>query len=136
MRFSAMAKGKKTGGRDFKKGEGGKKPLPEVIRQKSAETKPQIIDAYHTIAQLTPEEKNTYQPRTLIEEGILKCVKDFTKTGKTTEIRHIWAECHGKPKESVDVNMPGVKRFEIAFDDNNPTENPENISTTGTPEQV
>jgi hypothetical protein len=108
-----MAKGKKTGGRDFKKGEGGRKPLPPEIKAISNATKPQIISAYWKIANLSVESVREFKPENLIEAGIMKCVLDFAKTGKTSDICKIWAECHGRPVESHDIKSDGP--IEIVF---------------------
>lgn len=121
---------KKTRFKDGNKGGPGRTPLPEAIREISNHTKTDIINAYYRCSQMGLKEAAQYQPITLLEAGIMKCFADFIHTGKTDQIRHIWAECHGKPKESVDVNMPGVKRFEIAFDDHYEASNTDNISTT------
>jgi hypothetical protein len=78
----------------------GKPPLPDVIKDMTRETKPAIIEAYYKISNLSPEKVDDYKPKTMLEKGILKTVKEFTRNGKTDQIRHIWAECHGKPKET------------------------------------
>jgi hypothetical protein len=99
----------------FQKGNpgGGRKRLPEDIRAISNSTKPQIITAYWKIASLPLDAVTKYKPDNILEAGILRCLAEFAKSGKTDQIRHLWAECHGKPKESLDVNMPGAKRIII-----------------------
>ena len=88
----------------FAKGSNGSSPgrpkLPDVIKDMTRETKPAIIEAYYKISNLSPEKADHYHPKTLLEKGILKTVKEFAQKGKTDQIRHIWAECHGKPKET------------------------------------
>jgi hypothetical protein len=99
----------------FQKGNqlGGRKPLPADIRAISNATKPQIIEAYWNIASLQIDAITKYKPKNILEAGILRCFVEFTKNGKTDQICRIWAECHGKPKESIDVTMPGAKRIII-----------------------
>ena len=99
-----MAKGFKSGGRNFKKGEGGRKPLPPEIKVIANQTKPAIIEAYWKIINIHPDNIGDFKPETLLETGILRTVIDFVKTGKVDQIRHIWAECHGKPKESMELS--------------------------------
>jgi hypothetical protein len=105
-----LKKGQKHTG-SFKpgnKGGPGKPKLPEEIRQIALHTKQDIIDAYFHLSRLTPEQAGKYKPKTILEEGIIKCFNDFSKTGRTDQMRHLWAECHGKPKESVDLNIPNL----------------------------
>lgn len=109
-----MAKGRKTGGRDFQKGNkhGGRPQLPDEIKSITRDTKPQVIAAYWKISNLTPAQADKYKPTNYIESGILKTLKEFARTGKTDNIRHLWAECHGKPRESVDISS-GVPPLNI-----------------------
>jgi hypothetical protein len=104
-----MATGKKTGGRGFKKGQsgnpGGRPALPDEIKAITRETKPQIIEAYYKLATMPFSDFKSYKPITAIEAGIQKCLKKFSTSGKTDQIRHIWAECHGKPKETIDAKV-------------------------------
>ena len=101
-----MAKGKKTGGRDYSKGHsmGGRKPLPPEIKELSNATKPEIIVAYWKISHLTTKEIKEIKisKLSLLEQGILNTMKKFASTGSTGDIARIWAECHGKPIEYKD----------------------------------
>jgi len=101
-----MAKGKKTGGRDFPKGHtyGGRKALPEEIRVMAGELKPEFIRAYCKLSQLSFTEAKQYKPESTIEAGILKCLLNFAQTGRTDQIYKIWDQTHGKPKESIDIS--------------------------------
>lgn len=94
----------------FKKGQsgnpGGRPALPEEIKKITRETKPQIIAAYYKLAVMPVDAFREYQPDTMIEAGIKKCIREFAKTGKADQIRHVWAECHGKPKETIDLFTP------------------------------
>lgn len=103
----------------FKKGQTtnpkGRPALPEVIKEMTRETKPDIIAAYYKFSRMTKAEEAALDQSslTLLELGIKKALDTFAKTGRTDQVRHIWAECHGKPKESIDVTMPGAKRIII-----------------------
>jgi len=85
---------------------GGKKPLPEDIKIIANSTKPAIITAYHKLSNMRVSEADKYEPANLLESGIKTCLQDFSKTGKTDQVRHIWAECHGKPKETSEITVP------------------------------
>jgi hypothetical protein len=105
-----LRKGQKHKG-SFKpgnKGGPGKPKLPEEIRLIATHTKQDIIDAYFRLSRLTPAQAGKYKAKTVLEMGILKCFHDFTRTGRTDQMRHLWAECHGKPKESVELNIPNI----------------------------
>jgi hypothetical protein len=91
----------------FKEGQsgnpGGRPKLPPEIKEISKQTKPAIIEAYWKISNIDPKKAQNFKPKTLLEAGILKCMADFIKTGKTSEVSRIWAECHGKPRESIEL---------------------------------
>jgi hypothetical protein len=93
----------------FKKGNvpisPGRPKLPEEIKAISRETKPHIIAAYYKLSTMPIEDVKQYVPENMIEAGIARCLADFATSGRTDHIRHIWAECHGKPVESVDANI-------------------------------
>ena len=103
----------------FKKGQvnnpKGRPALPEEIKEISRQTKPEIIAAYWKFSRMTKSELSATESGslTLLELGVKKVMENFSRNGKTDQIRHLWAECHGKPKESLDVNMPGAKRIII-----------------------
>ena len=88
---------------------GGRPKLPEEIKEIRSSTKIDILCGYYKIAQMTLEQAKEYKPENLLEAGIMKCFSDFIHTGKTDQIRHVWAECHGKPKESIDITTDGEK---------------------------
>ncbi len=95
----------------FKKGNPGgpgRKKLPPEIRELSAQTKPAIIEAYFYLSTMSIDRVQTYKPKTMLEAGIMKCLLDFMRTGRTAEISRIWAECHGRPKESVELEIPNI----------------------------
>jgi hypothetical protein len=100
-----MAKSKTSFQKGHRAVSPGRPALPEIIKEKSRETKPQIIESYHRLAMMPYKDFKGYEPLTAIDAGIKKCISNFVKTGKTAEIRHIWAECHGKPVESIDANI-------------------------------
>ncbi len=91
----------------FKKGNksGGRPPLPAHIKEIIRGTKPQIIEAYWKIANMPLDKIKDYKPQNLLEAGTLKCLMEFAKTGKTDYIYRLWAECHGRPKESIDFDV-------------------------------
>ena len=95
----------------FQKGEsgnpGGRPKTPEEIKLIRSYTKNDIALAYYKFAQMKISEAEEYEPENLLEAGILKCFSDFIGTGKTDQIRHIWAEVHGKPRETVDLGISG-----------------------------
>lgn len=86
----------------------GRKPLPPEIRALSNQTKPAIIDAYYRLSTMSLAAVQVYKPQNILEAGILKCLADFAKSGRTSEVSRIWAECHGKPKETVDMLIPNL----------------------------
>lgn len=94
---------------------GGRPALPPVIKEISRETKPHIIAAYWKLANLPVDKAVKYKPANMIEAGIRTCLVAFKETGKTDQIRHIWAECHGKPVESVDIQGNLETKIEIEF---------------------
>lgn len=98
-------------------GGGGRKPLPPEVREISNATKPAIIEAYWKISNLPVSEIQAFKPATLLEAGILRCLAAFAKDGKTDQISRIWAECHGRPKESIDLNQTGHVVIHIDNDD-------------------
>jgi len=102
----------------FKKGNGGggRKPLPPEVREISNATKPAIIEAYWKISNLPVSEIQAFKPATLLEAGILRCLAAFAKDGKTDQISRIWAECHGKPKESIDLNQTGDMSVKVTIE--------------------
>lgn len=95
----------------FQKGEsgnpGGRPKTPDEIKAIRGHTKNDIALAYYKFAQMKLNEAEEYEPENLLEAGILKCFSDFIGTGKTDQIRHIWAEVHGKPTESIDLGISG-----------------------------
>lgn len=97
------------------KSTGGRVPLPDICKVKARETKPQIILSYSELASMTPAKLKAHKPRTAIEAGIQTCLLAFIDSGKTDQIRHIWAECHGKPVESVDIQGNIETKIEIEF---------------------
>lgn len=96
----------------FKKGNpgGGRKPLPKEIRELSAKTKPAIIAAYWKLSNMNLTQIEALDPgkMTMIEAIIARCLVRAYKSGQTGELSRIWAECHGKPKESVELEIPNI----------------------------
>jgi hypothetical protein len=84
---------------------GGRKPLPEDVKAIATSTKPQLIRTYWKFANMSLSEVKNYKPENLIESGILNCLKIFAASGSTDQIKYIWAECHGKPRETIDATI-------------------------------
>lgn len=106
----------------FKPGEtgnpGGRPKLPDDVRAIRASTKEDIIRAYYTFASMSIDEANEYKPRNLLEAGVLRCFSDFITTGKTDQIRHIWAEVHGKPAQAFELSGADGKELNLVININ------------------
>jgi hypothetical protein len=83
----------------------GRPKLPPEVREIKLHTKADIIQAYYKISMMPEKEAKEYIAATVLEAGILKCFDDFVRTGRTDQVKHLWAECHGKPSESVSVDI-------------------------------
>lgn len=102
-----MAKGKKTGGRDFKKGNvpksPGRKPLPPDIREAKNYILEDIIKSVYNARTMTVSEatKNLSTMK-LGERAIINSYLNFDYQGiKIFEDRVL-----GKPKETAEITMP------------------------------
>jgi len=98
-----MAKGKKTGGRNFKKGEGGRKPLPEDIKMARNLSYEEMCKTVIEVRNLSPEEvrEENMDKMPLGKRAILNAYVKLDYMGIKVYEDRLW----GKPKESVEIEI-------------------------------
>ena len=108
-----MAKGKKTGGRDFKKGEGGRKPLPADIKAARNLSYEEMCRSVIEVRNLTPEQvkKIDLDKETLGKRAILNAFVKLDYKGIKEYEDRLW----GKAKETVDLDL-GDNNFKIIIE--------------------
>jgi len=106
-----MAKGKKTGGRNFKKGEGGRKPLPEDIKMARNLSYEEMCKTVIEVRKLTPEKvkDENMDKMPLGKRAILNAYAKLDYKGIKEYEDRLW----GKAKESYDIELP--EGIEIEF---------------------
>ena len=77
----------------------GRPKLPDDIRAIRQASTEQIARAYNKFAYLDIQQINLVKPENLLESGILRALVDFAQKGNPENIRHIWDQVHGKPKQ-------------------------------------
>jgi hypothetical protein len=98
-----MAKGKKTGGRNFQKGEGGRKPLPDDIK---AARNLSYEDMCRTVIKVRQYKKGELDKidknkLTLGELAIINAYEKLDYQGIKCYEDRLW----GKAKETIDANI-------------------------------
>ena len=102
-----MAKGKKTGGRDFKKGEGGRKPLPDDIKAARNLSYEDMCRTVIDVRNMTPTEveKKDLDKIPLGERAIISAYLAVDYRGIKDYEDRLW----GKAKDSIDIETTGLQ---------------------------
>ena len=113
-----MAKGQKTGGKDFKKGHklGGRPPTPEEIRKAAKLGKAQFQGLFHKFSLMSFEEfKKWYKAGEMsVMERIIATIMLKAASGNDRAAALIWDRMMGRVKEQVEVSLPKptvIERF-------------------------
>ena len=110
-----MAKGKKTGGRDFKKGEGGRKPLPEDIKAARNMSYEDMCRTVIEVRNLTTEKlkEEEIDKIPLGKRAIINAYAKLEYKGIKDYEDRLW----GKAKETIDLesNIEGDIKTDIVF---------------------
>jgi hypothetical protein len=108
-----MAIGKKTGGRNFKKGEGGRKPLPEDIKIARSLSYEDMCRTVIEVRSLTPENIKALDmdKEPLGKRAILNAYVKLDYRGIKDYEDRLW----GKAKETVDLDVGG-SNFKIVIE--------------------
>jgi hypothetical protein len=115
-----MAKGKKSGGRDFEKGTSGnpagRTPVPEEVRKIRELTKAELTAIVHKYAGMTKAEITaaTLNPDTPVGEMMVASIIARTiKDGDAYRWNQLMDRAVGKVKEKVEHSTPGDKPLVI-----------------------
>lgn len=108
-----MARGKKTGGRDFKPGNktgklGGRPPTPEHIRQAAKLGKTEFQSIFHRFSLMSYDEFLTFFKAgdMTVMERIIAGVMAKAIKGEDRSAALIWDRMMGKITDKVEVKMP------------------------------
>ena len=114
-----MAYGKKTGGRDIKKGQvlnpnGARShdPLVKEIRKMTKET---VAEMLQVILHSSPDEIDGYKPKTLLEDWVLKGIIVAKRKGDLTPLNALLDRIIGKVKDNV--SLEGDVGIRIVLED-------------------
>jgi hypothetical protein len=97
-----MAKGKKTGGRDFKKGEGGRKPLPADVKAARSLSYEEMCRTVMDVINMTRKDvkKADNDDLPLGKRAIMNAYAKLDYRAIYDYENRLW----GKAKETVDLN--------------------------------
>jgi hypothetical protein len=118
-----MAKGKKTGGRDFEKGDerAGRPRLPGDVREARKFTSGEVQRVLTEFMHMTPTElaeRLTSGDATMLEGFIGSIMQRGIKDGCPTRLNFLFERTIGKVKDQLEVSLP--KPFVITDVDGNP----------------
>lgn len=81
----------------------GRPPLDPEIKEIASNTKLDISRAYFKISKMSILQAEKYKPETILEAGMLKVFENFIRKGYVDQMCRIWAEVHGKPRETFEL---------------------------------
>lgn len=102
-----MAYGRKTGGRDIQKGQvlnpRGAAAHDPLVREIKKMTKESVAEMLQAILHATPDEVIDYQPKTLLEDWVLKGIIVAKRKGDLAPLNALLDRIIGKVKDNVAV---------------------------------
>lgn len=110
QRRTTMARGKKTGGKNWQPGQSGNPAggpgLPQDLRDTRKMTSADVTRILTMLMDLSPTERLAYQPKTTLEEIVLSLVGKAIEDGCTNRLNLLFDRIIGKVKDKLEVTLP------------------------------
>lgn len=105
-----MARGKKTGGRNFQPGVSGNPAggpgLPQDLRDARKMTAAEVTRILTELIDMSPEAYAAFKPRTMLESIVLSLMNKAIEEGCTARLNLLFDRIIGKVKETIEVTTP------------------------------
>lgn len=105
-----MARGKKTGGKDFKPGQSGNPAggpgLPQDLRDARKMTAAEVTRILTELIDMSPEAYIAFKPRTKLEEIVMSLMNKAIEEGCTARLNLLFDRIIGKVKDQLEVTTP------------------------------
>lgn len=105
-----MAKGKKTGGRDFQPGQSGNPAggpgLPQALRDARKMNVAMVQEILQKLMDLAPEDFDAYQPLSMHEKMVHAIIAEAVAEGLPSHLNFLYDRIIGKVKDQLEVTLP------------------------------
>ena len=105
-----MAKGKKSGGRDFPPGVSGNPAggpgLPQDVRDARKLNTAEVTRILTDLIEMSPEAYLAFKPRTKLEDLVMSLMNKATEDGCPTRLNLLFDRIIGKVKDQLEVTTP------------------------------
>lgn len=105
-----MAKGQKTGGKNFKPGQSGNPAggpgLPQDLRDARKMTSAEVTRILTYLIDLEPAAYAAYKPKTMLETIVMSLMSKAIEEGCTARLNLLFDRIIGKVKDQLEVTLP------------------------------